>query len=112
MTLKLGAQNMFLLNDPNVVRDLIEKRQANYSVRPDLWVRSFGDNLNIALREYALNYSTPSKYATSGLMALTLSSNDDVWRRQRKIYHVRLNVKSADRYLPYQVPLTSLLLTR
>lgn len=43
---------MFLLNDPNVVRDLIEKRQANYSVRPDLWVRSFGDNLNIALREY------------------------------------------------------------
>lgn len=52
--LKLGAQNMFLLNDPIVVRDLIEKRQANYSVRPDLWVRSFGDNLNIALREYGL----------------------------------------------------------
>lgn len=50
---------MFLLNDPNVVRDLIEKRQANYSVRPDLWVRSFGDNLNIAFREYGLtlNYS-------------------------------------------------------
>ncbi|KAK2598866.1 hypothetical protein N8I77_012248 [Diaporthe amygdali] len=28
--------------------------------------------------------------------------NDEVWRRQRKIYHLRLNVKSADRYLPYQ----------
>lgn len=55
--MKLGAQNMFLLNDPNVVRDLIEKRQANYSVRPDLWVRSFGDNLNIALREYGLTSS-------------------------------------------------------
>lgn len=55
--LKLGAQNMVLLNDPNVVRDLIEKRQANYSVRPDLWVRSFGDNLNIALREYDLAFS-------------------------------------------------------
>lgn len=49
---------MFLLNDPNVVRDLIEKRQANYSVRPDLWVRSFGDNLNIALREYGLTFSS------------------------------------------------------
>lgn len=48
---------MFLLNDPSVVRDLIEKRQANYSVRPDLWVRSFGDNLNIAFREYGLTLS-------------------------------------------------------
>lgn len=92
---------MFLLNDPNVVRDLIEKRQGNYSVRPDLWVRSFGDNLNIAFREYGLHFVLTC--VTTVLMALPLTSNDEVWRRQRKIYHVRLNVKSADRYLPYQV---------
>ncbi|KAM5346074.1 hypothetical protein ACJ41O_009079 [Fusarium nematophilum] len=79
MTMKLGGQNLFLLNDPAVVRDLIEKRSNIYSCRPDLYIRSFGDNLNIAFRD-----------------------NDDVWRRQRKMYHVRLNVKSADRYLPYQ----------
>ncbi|KAL6364137.1 hypothetical protein LRP88_02053 [Fusarium phalaenopsidis] len=77
--MKLGGQNLFLLNDPTVVRDLIEKRSSNYSCRPDLYIRSFGDNLNIAFR-----------------------NNDDIWRRQRKMYHVRLNVKSADRYLPYQ----------
>ncbi|RMJ08348.1 hypothetical protein CDV36_012048 [Fusarium kuroshium] len=77
--MKLGGQNLFLLNDPTVVRDLIEKRSSNYSCRPDLYIRSFGDNLNIAFRD-----------------------NDDIWRRQRKMYHVRLNVKSADRYLPYQ----------
>jgi hypothetical protein len=29
-------------------------------------------------------------------------SNDEVWRRQRKMYHVRLNVKTANTYLPYQ----------
>ncbi|KAI8648298.1 hypothetical protein NCS56_01514000 [Fusarium sp. Ph1] len=79
MAMKLGGQNLFLLNDPTVVRDLIEKRSSNYSCRPDLYIRSFGDNLNIAFR-----------------------NNDDIWRRQRKMYHVRLNVKSADRYLPYQ----------
>ncbi|RSL58716.1 hypothetical protein CEP54_007606 [Fusarium duplospermum] len=79
VNMKLGGQNLFLLNDPEVVRDLIEKRSNNYSCRPDLYIRSFGNNLNIAFRD-----------------------NDDVWRRQRKMYHVRLNVKSADRYLPYQ----------
>ncbi|KAF5013804.1 hypothetical protein FDECE_222 [Fusarium decemcellulare] len=79
MSMKLGGQNFFLLNDPKVVRDLIEKRSSNYSCRPDMYVRHFGDNLNIALRD-----------------------NDEIWRRQRKMYHVRLNVQSADRYLPYQ----------
>lgn len=51
MTMKLGGQNLFLLNEPTVVRDLIEKRQGNYSCRPDFYMRSFGDNLNIAMRE-------------------------------------------------------------
>ncbi|KAH8721733.1 cytochrome P450 [Ilyonectria robusta] len=78
-TMKLGGQSLFLLNDPDVIRDLLEKRSNNYSCRPDLYARHFGDNLNIALRD-----------------------NDEIWRRQRKMYHVRLNVKSADRYLPYQ----------
>lgn len=51
ITMKLGGQNLFLLNDPVVVKDLIEKRSSNYSSRPDLFIRSFGDNLNVAFRE-------------------------------------------------------------
>ncbi|KAM5355000.1 hypothetical protein ACJ41O_001646 [Fusarium nematophilum] len=77
--MKLGTQHLFLLSDPSVVRDLLEKKSGNYSCRPDIYARYFGDNLNIALRD-----------------------NDDIWRRQRKMYHVRLNVKSADNYVPYQ----------
>lgn len=50
--MKLGSQNLFLLNDPKVVRDLLEKKSYNYSCRPDLYARQFGDNLNIALREH------------------------------------------------------------
>lgn len=54
VTMKLGTQNLFLLNDPVVVRDLLEKKSSNYSCRPDIYARYFGDNLNIALREYVL----------------------------------------------------------
>ncbi|OAG35272.1 hypothetical protein AYO21_10543 [Fonsecaea monophora] len=80
MSLKLGGQDMILLNSPEVVKDLIEKRSNIYSARPDLYIREFGDGLNIALRD-----------------------NDETWRRQRKMYHVRLNVKTANSYLPYQI---------
>jgi len=36
-----------------------------------------------------------------------ISSNDDIWRRQRKMYHLRLNVNVADKYIPYQVCMAS-----
>lgn len=49
--LKLGGQDFLLINSPEVVKDLIEKRSNIYSIRPDLYIREFGDNLNIALRE-------------------------------------------------------------
>jgi hypothetical protein len=29
-------------------------------------------------------------------------SNDDIWRRQRKAYHLLLNGNVANKYLPYQ----------
>ncbi|KAH7077572.1 putative cytochrome P450 oxidoreductase [Paraphoma chrysanthemicola] len=78
--LKLGQTNMLLLNDPSAIRDLLEKKSSIYSSRPDLYIRELGNgSLNIAFRD-----------------------NDDTWRRQRKTYHLRLNVKSANQYLPYQ----------
>lgn len=79
VSLKLGGQNLFLINDASVVRDLLEKRSNIYSARPDLYIREFNQNTNIATRD-----------------------NDEVWRRQRKMYHLRLNVKTANTYLPYQ----------
>jgi hypothetical protein len=53
--MKLGAQDMIILNDPIAVRDLIAQRQVGYSCRTDLFMRSFGDNLNIAWRELVLH---------------------------------------------------------
>lgn len=51
MSLKLGGQDMILLNSPEVIKDLIEKRSNIYSVRPDLYIREFDDGLNLGLRE-------------------------------------------------------------
>ncbi|KAF2491734.1 cytochrome P450 [Lophium mytilinum] len=79
MTLKLAGQTMVLMNDETVVKDLLEKRGHTYAARPDLFIREFGGNMNIAFRD-----------------------NDDVWRRQRKMYHLRLNKTVANQYIPYQ----------
>ncbi|KAL4935969.1 hypothetical protein BDV06DRAFT_205916 [Aspergillus oleicola] len=79
LCLKTGSQNFMLINSPAVVKDLIEKRGALYAARPDWFIREFNGNMNIAFR-----------------------NNDDVWRRMRKTYHVRLNVTVSNRYIPYQ----------
>ncbi|KAM5341972.1 hypothetical protein ACJ41O_015003 [Fusarium nematophilum] len=70
---------MILLGTADAVNDLLEKRSSIYSTRLDMMIREFGNQLNIAWRPY-----------------------DDVWRRQRKTYHVRLNAKLANNYVPYQ----------
>jgi hypothetical protein len=50
--LKTGSQTFMLINEPQVVRDLIEKRGAVYAARPDWFIRQFNGNLNIAFREW------------------------------------------------------------
>ncbi|PMD33513.1 cytochrome P450 [Hyaloscypha variabilis F] len=78
-SLKLGGQTLVVLSSAGAVKDLLEKRSGIYSARPDVFIREFGDDLNILMR-----------------------TNDETWRRQRKMYHVRLNGRVADNYIPYQ----------
>ncbi|OAL34597.1 hypothetical protein AYO20_06227 [Fonsecaea nubica] len=78
-SLKLGTQTMVVLNTEETIRDLFEKRSANYSSKPGNFVAEFGNNWNLLFRP-----------------------NDDLWRRFRKMYHLRLNVTAANRYIPYQ----------
>ncbi|KAK6386125.1 hypothetical protein LTS17_001699 [Exophiala oligosperma] len=44
-----------------------------------MFIRTFGDNLNIAFRD-----------------------NDEIWRKQRKMYSTRLNARGSNNYIPYQ----------
>jgi len=42
---------MVLMNDATVIKDLLEKRSSLYSARPDIYMREFAGNLNIAFRK-------------------------------------------------------------
>ncbi|EXJ69172.1 uncharacterized protein A1O5_08107 [Cladophialophora psammophila CBS 110553] len=79
-SLKLGGQTQIVVSSPAIMRDLLEKRSNIYSTRMDMFIRENSDNLNILFR-----------------------NNDDVWRRQRRMYHLRLNARGADSYIPYQL---------
>ncbi|KIW79156.1 hypothetical protein Z517_05768 [Fonsecaea pedrosoi CBS 271.37] len=79
MSVKLGTQTMIVINTEQGIRDLFEKRSGNYSAKASNFGAEFGENLNLLFR-----------------------TNDDVWRRMRKMYHLRLNITAANNYLPYQ----------
>ena len=51
-SLKLGAQNLIVLNKDHAVKDLLDRRGQNYSGRPDVFLRKFGRDLNILMRTY------------------------------------------------------------
>ncbi|OAL43035.1 putative cytochrome P450 [Pyrenochaeta sp. DS3sAY3a] len=87
VSLKLGNQTMILLGSATSVNDLLEKKGSIYSTRLDTFYQEFGEGLNIAFRKY-----------------------DDVLRRFRKVYAMRLTGKLANNYLPYQYFETSQLL--
>ncbi|XP_014556114.1 hypothetical protein COCVIDRAFT_56325, partial [Bipolaris victoriae FI3] len=79
VSLKMGTQTMILCGSDEVVKELMEKRSATSSLKIDMFIRTFGDNLNIALRD-----------------------NDGIWKKQRKMYATRLNSGGANNYIPYQ----------
>ncbi|KAH0842502.1 hypothetical protein FOPE_07239 [Fonsecaea pedrosoi] len=87
VSVQMGGRPLILLGTATAVSDLLEKRGAIYSSRWPTFFSHCGGGNNIALRP-----------------------NDDGWRRQRKIYHVRLNAKLSNNYLPYQSFETSKLL--
>ena len=51
VSLKMGTQTMILCGSDEVVKELMEKRSATSSIKVDMFIRTFGDNLNIAFRE-------------------------------------------------------------
>ncbi|OQV00138.1 hypothetical protein CLAIMM_05676 [Cladophialophora immunda] len=80
VSLKLGSQTLILLNDEMAVKELLERRSQNTSARMDMFLSEFGGHNQILMR-----------------------SNDETWRRQRRMYHRNLNGQQADIYVPYQV---------
>jgi hypothetical protein len=49
-SLKLGNQTLVVLSSADSVKDLLDKRSGIYSGRPPLFIRDYGDDLNILMR--------------------------------------------------------------
>lgn len=51
MSLKLGTQDMIVISSDKVTRDLLDKRSGIYSGRMDVFIREFGEDLNILMKK-------------------------------------------------------------
>ncbi|KAF2026772.1 cytochrome P450 [Setomelanomma holmii] len=79
-SLILGTKVMIVLSSDQAIKDLLDKRSAIYSSRPDMYL---------------------GKVVSGGLRML-LMEYGETWRMIRKIVHNNLNIKAARTYLPYQ----------
>ncbi|KAK8024078.1 cytochrome P450 [Apiospora rasikravindrae] len=80
-SLVLGGRAMVVLSSDQAVKDLLDKRSAIYSSRPDAYI--------------------PQDIASDGLRPLFMEYGK-TWRMVRKLAHSVLNVQVARTYVPYQ----------
>ncbi|KAK4107197.1 cytochrome P450 [Canariomyces notabilis] len=80
-SLILGTQVMIVLSADIAVKDLLDKRSAIYSSRPEMYIGN--------------------QVASSGLR-MVLMEYGETWRQIRRIFHGLLHLKAAKSYMPYQ----------
>ncbi|WQF79469.1 Putative cytochrome P450 [Colletotrichum destructivum] len=80
-SLMLGTKVMIVLSSDLAIKDLVDKRGAIYSSRPEMYIGQ--DILSDSLR-------------------ILFMPNHDVWKMARKMAHRVLNVSAARTYVPYQ----------
>ncbi|KAI0555779.1 cytochrome P450 [Xylaria curta] len=80
-SLILGAQVMIVISSDTVVKDLLDKRSAIYSSRPQMHI---------------------PQTITSGGLRWTLMQYGEPWRMIRRTAHMVLNINASQTYIPYQ----------
>ncbi|KAI1812661.1 cytochrome P450 [Poronia punctata] len=80
-SLMLGTKVTIVLNSDQAVKDLVDKRGAIYSSRPEAYM---------------------AQDILSGGMRVLFMPNDGVWKTVRKFVHGILGVTAARTYVPYQ----------
>ncbi|KAF7166314.1 hypothetical protein CNMCM6106_002172 [Aspergillus hiratsukae] len=80
-SLILGTKTMVVLSSDTVVKELLDKRSANYSDRPDMFI---------------------GQRIASGNLRLVVMRYGDNWRMIHRMIHNFLNIKAAVTYVPYQ----------
>ncbi|KAI0098729.1 cytochrome P450 [Nemania sp. FL0031] len=77
----LGSNVVVVLSSETAVSDLLEKRSAIYSSRPNLYL---------------------GQQIASGGMRWTLMEYGERWRKLRRVGHTALNINTSQTYIPYQ----------
>ncbi|KAG9240248.1 cytochrome P450 [Calycina marina] len=80
-SLMIGSQPLIVLQSHKIARDLLDKRGANYSSRPDMYI--LNEVCSRGLRQVAMKY-TPT------------------WRQIHRVNYKILNAKATRAYTPYQ----------
>ncbi|KIW01166.1 uncharacterized protein PV09_07451 [Verruconis gallopava] len=79
-SLMLGTKSMIVLSGPEAIKDLLDKRSAYYSSRPEMYLaRLLSGDSRMVLMEYG-----------------------EMWRTTRRIVHNSLNIKATKTYITYQ----------
>lgn len=81
-SLILGTTTLIVISDGNTVKELLDKKSANFSDRMDMYI---------------------GQTVCSGGMRLLMMRYGSQWRSFRKMVHGILNVSSAKTYVPYQM---------
>ena len=81
-SLMLGTKTLIVLSDDKAIKELLDKRSANFSDRQEMYIgqKLCSDNLRLLMMGYGPQ-----------------------WRTIRKMVHALLNVSAAKAYVPYQV---------
>ncbi|ROV91859.1 hypothetical protein VMCG_09180 [Cytospora schulzeri] len=80
-SLILGSQAIIVLSSDVAVKDLMDKKSAIYSSRPDMFL---------------------AQKICSGGLRFSFMPYGDTWRMMRRCVHSILNVRAAKAYIPYQ----------
>ncbi|KEF60296.1 cytochrome P450 oxidoreductase [Exophiala aquamarina CBS 119918] len=81
-SLMLGTKTMIVLSGDQAIKDLLDKKSAVYSDRPELYI---GQTL------------------ASGDLRFLMMGYGTQWRAIRKMMHKILNISTARSYVPYQM---------
>lgn len=80
-SLILGSQVTVVLSSDAAVKELLDKRSAIYSSRPDMFL---------------------AQTIASGRLRFSLMPYGETWRMMRRCIHTILNIRAAKSYIPYQ----------
>lgn len=100
-SLILGTKTMIVLNSGQAVKDLLDKRSAIYSSRPDNYISQdvASGGMRILLLVSPLSHIF---YEESLVITPRSQKYGEPWKTIRKVAHRILNVKVSKTYVPYQ----------